>query len=380
MHGGSEEDTDQAMFMDLSFENPEEQNDQETNIEIEIAMVCENIEAVSTDDVPEPAKKRNRFVWKIDSEWDDLDSALEFLESEGYVCYDYSDLKMGIKFYFRCKIVPRRRKQWCAKRYTLFLPSNSTKILILCNQHEHDHDVILKDETRPPSDEMEEFMADLFKCGTTKITEVICHIDLAREKRGIFKNEKNPEPGQIRYSLSKYRAQQAPPMVKLGDMIKWCEENDKFPTDVNQAFVIGSQFSTYDDNLWFRFSYSTPLLLEILSNCTTICIDATYKLNWLGFPLVILGTVDRQKHFHPLVFACCSHERTEDYEFVFACVKEAIKTHLGKDFEPEILIADGADPIRNAWYNSYESAMLDVMHTSSGIVGSAHSLQKPIRI
>lgn len=59
--------------------------------------------------------------------------------------------------------------------------------------------------------------------------------------------------------------------------------------------------------------------------------------------------------------ACCSHERTHDYRFVFECVKSAVKKYTGKEFKPKKIIADGADPIRNAFYEAFESAELDIM-------------------
>lgn len=111
----------------------------------------------------------------------------------------------------------------------------------------------------------------------------------------------------------------------------------------------------------FGFAFSTLLLLQILKNVKTICIDATYKLNWHGYPLKVLGTVDRTKRFYPLVYACCSHERTSDYTFIFECVKKAIRKHFDVEFKPEILIADGADSIRNSYYRCFETAKIDVM-------------------
>lgn len=352
----------QLILLDLSFESDA---DKDNDIQVELAAALEDQDGTNTEVVTDAAnnveKKRNKFQWTIESEWDDLDKALDFLEDQGFINYDCSDLKCGLKFYYRCKLVPKQRNQWCGKRYTLYLPSNNKKMLLLRNQFEHDHDKVLDGTTRPPSDEIEEFILDLFKCGTTKISDVIRNLDYARDKKGLFQSENNPGTRQIEYMLKKFRKTEAPPMIKLGDMINWCNLHNQFPSDVNDAFVFASDFSTFGDNLSFRFAFSTPLLLEMLSHCTTICIDATYKLNWLGFPLVVLGTVDRAKHFHPLVYACCSQERTSDYEFVFESAKQAIKTHFGKDFQPETLIADGADAIRNGFYNVFEAAKLDVM-------------------
>lgn len=208
---------------------------------------------------------------------------------------------------------------------------------------------------------MIEFITDLFKCGTTKVADVIRHIEYARTENGLFACEVTPKKRQIEYLLRKFRNAEVPPMVKLGDLNEWCEQNSTPPLDVNQAFVIDSKFSSHEEDLSFGFTISTLALLKKLSDQETICVDATYKLNWHGFPLVVVGTVDRAKRFHPVLYACCSHERSQDYKFVFESAKKAIKQHLNKDFKPKVLIADGADAIRNAFYESFESAELDIM-------------------
>lgn len=350
--------------MDFSFEKDAIlENDKDDDTRTEIASTQENVthDEVEISTVGSTQKKRNKFHWTIDSEWDDLDAALEFLEDAGFVNYDFSELKCGLKFYFRCKRIPKQRKEWCSKRYTLYLPSNNSKIQVLVNEYDHNHINLLKNTIQPPSDEIEQFILDCFKCGTTNSGDVIRNLNYAREKRGLFTSENNPGKRQIEYMLKRFRRSESPPIVNLGNMSESCNKYIQFPSDVNEAFIIGSHFSAFDEDLRFCFAFSTPLLLEKLSNCKTICVDATYKLNWLGFPLVIIGTVDRAKRFHPFIYACCSHERTIDYECVFQCVKDAIKTHLKKNFEPKRLIADGADPIRNAFYNVFESAELDVM-------------------
>lgn len=98
-----------------------------------------------------------------------------------------------------------------------------------------------------------------------------------------------------------------------------------------------------------------------LANRKNVCIDATYKLNWMGFPLIIMGTLDRTKRFDPMIYACSSHERTEDYEFVFRSVKDAILKYAKKIFRPLRLIADGADAIRKAFYSTFPNAKMDIM-------------------
>lgn len=348
--------------MDLSFEADA---NIDSNDGIDIAMMPTtgdtDTESEAVVNIVTSPKKRNKFEWRIDTEGDDLDEALDRLENEGFVIYDQSDLKCGQKFYFRCKHIPKERKVWCRKRYTVFLPSHNLKVHILCNQFEHDHETLLAGQVKPPSDEIINFITDLFKCGTTKVNDVIQHIDLARTKRNLFTTEANPGKRQIEYMLRKFRNAEAPPVIKLGELVDWCEQHKEFPSNVDESFVFGYESSTYEEQLNFRFAFSTPFLLQMAMNLKTICIDATYKLNWLGFPLMVMGTVDRAKRFHPFAYACCSHEKTSDFSFIFKSVKAVIKKYFNFDFLPKILIADGADPIRNAFYECFESAELDVM-------------------
>lgn len=143
--------------------------------------------------------------------------------------------------------------------------------------------------------------------------------------------------------------------------MKWCEDNCAFPTNDDDVFVIAHECSSLSEAMNFRFVLSTLQMLKKAKHFKAICIDATYKLNWHGFPLIVFGTVDRLKRFHPAAYACCTNETTADCEFVFEAIRDTIQIFCGQNFEPEILIADGADAIRNAFYNTFASAVIDIM-------------------
>lgn len=102
-------------------------------------------------------------------------------------------------------------------------------------------------------------------------------------------------------------------------------------------------------------------LIKQFVGIETICIDATYKLNWMGYPYFVCGTVDMAKKFHPLFFACCTNEKTGDFEFIFNAISDAVLRFAGVEFAPKKMIADAADAIRNAFYKAYTSAELDIM-------------------
>jgi hypothetical protein len=73
--------------------------------------------------------------------------------------------------------------------------------------------------------------------------------------------------------------------------------------------------------------------------------DGTYKLNYQGYPVLIVGTTDMNKTFHPFGLMITQHERTEDYAYMFLCIKELVKLARHVDYEPTILVADCAGAI-----------------------------------
>lgn len=111
----------------------------------------------------------------------------------------------------------------------------------------------------------------------------------------------------------------------------------------------------------FAFVVSTMRLLENAKDRKNICADGTYKIVWEGFPLVVVGTIDRIKRFHMIGMCLTSNERESEYEFVFKTLSKAVKKYLHADFEPEVLISDAAIPIRNAFYKAFPSAKHNVI-------------------
>lgn len=102
----------------------------------------------------------------------------------------------------------------------------------------------------------------------------------------------------------------------------------------------------------------------MLANCIDleqICVDGTYKLNWHGFPFEVVGTVDREKKFHPLCFACTTGETTVDYAFLFEAMRDTIHKLFNVQFKPMILIADGAHSIRNAFEQVFPFFLIMIM-------------------
>lgn len=337
----------------------------DTQRKIDSSIIIET-DGAETKKIPiESKKQRNKFEWTEDKKFTTLKEAEDYLISQEFVFFDVKNLISGQKFYYRCSKIPKDRKrcEWCNKRFIIFLPSDSTENIVQCNGQEHNHEELLLGKRKKISNEMKEFIRDLFEKDVCKPNAILTHIDSAREKHGLFQSEENPGTRQIEYLVAKFRQGDSEPVVNLGDLMKWCQSNAIVPTNDDEPFVLSHAISTNEKNEnGFHFCITTLRLLLMLSQAKKICIDATYKINWLGYPLIVLGTVDRKKKFHPMIYACSSNETTNDYKFIFESVKNGISKCFNKTFSPEILIADGAEAIRNAFFDVFkESAALFIM-------------------
>jgi hypothetical protein len=61
--------------------------------------------------------------------------------------------------------------------------------------------------------------------------------------------------------------------------------------------------------------------------------DATYKMNFQGYPVLMNGTTDRSKAFHPYGLWLTLTENHEDYAFVYEGIKKGAEQLNLKDFK-----------------------------------------------
>ncbi|CAF3947109.1 unnamed protein product, partial [Rotaria sp. Silwood1] len=82
---------------------------------------------------------------------------------------------------------------------------------------------------------------------------------------------------------------------------------------------------------------------------------------WQGFPVLIIGTTDLNKAFHPFGLAICSNEKTKDFEFIFNCIQIGLQ-RINKDLlKPTALICDAADSIKNGFKNVFGNSYNQIM-------------------
>lgn len=133
--------------------------------------------------------------------------------------------------------------------------------------------------------------------------------------------------------------------ISAAELYTWCQEKSQLPNDdddddpfVLNYVVDAKSFDVDDQDL--KIVISTRRLLSLCKNSPLVQIDATYKLVWQGYPVIIAGTTDKNKVFHPFVLSVTKGESANDFEFVFRALHEA-----QLEWSPSFLLADGSDAI-----------------------------------
>lgn len=142
--------------------------------------------------------------------------------------------------------------------------------------------------------------------------------------------------------------------ICLGDLVQCLSANSKAPEDEDTPFVIYFEHSSINDKEpYFRFAATSKKMLKNGTTARHIHIDSTYKIVWQGYPLFVIGTTDLGRHFHPILFALCMEEKTEDYEFVIRSMTNAVFVHFGVVISPRFLISDAAQAIINDFKKNF---------------------------
>ncbi|CAF2802135.1 unnamed protein product [Rotaria sp. Silwood2] len=220
-----------------------------------------------------------------------------------------NDTEQGTKKYYKCSF--KRGSNCPAKIYLLFHASNF-EVTLFQAIIQHDHRTVSK-QTGIPF-EVKNVIIELFQNGYTTPKAILSELD----KRKIIQ----PKASQISSFLVTLRRKfYGPAQISLNHIKNWCIEKSIIPNDPDQCFVANYYIKDGDADPLFRLFVTTKNLMKNCLNSNHVCADATYKLIWQGYPVLMVGTTDKQCAFHPFGIALCINEQTTDFEFIFKSVQ-----------------------------------------------------------
>ena len=118
--------------------------------------------------------------------------------------------------------------------------------------------------------------------------------------------------------------------MNLGELAAWLDEHSNLPSNElpDEPFVVKYVIfdpehrednpGDFEEGDLFRFFISTRRLISASFNILVIIqTDATYKLLWEKYPVLLIGTSDANKKFFQLGVSVTTHERHFDFKFIF---------------------------------------------------------------
>uniref|UniRef100_A0A915DS41 MULE transposase domain-containing protein n=1 Tax=Ditylenchus dipsaci TaxID=166011 RepID=A0A915DS41_9BILA len=153
-----------------------------------------------------------------------------------------------------------------------------------------------------------------------------------------------PPPSMKQIANYKHWIKKERKLLSLADMHRYAQEHSAVPCDTNAAFVLGFRSAMIRQFEHFCLVWSTPRLWNLQESSDGIQVDATHKLTWLGFPILVCGFSDANRKYFGTCIALSSNEDIWGYEQFFQIV--------AKDrYVPEILMGDGDQAISTAAEN-----------------------------
>ena len=106
---------------------------------------------------------------------------------------------------------------------------------------------------------------------------------------------------------------------------------------------------------------TTPRLVALLTDDTmmkdtSLYINATYKLNWKRYPILIAPILNEDYNTQAAALALSSHEHTKIFEFILGILQQAPQRFGGLKYQQNSIMADGVGAISSSVYNIFRNS------------------------
>lgn len=305
------------------------------------------------EEVPRKRAAKRSLQWDYVQTFPDPAAALVFIKDEKIWSINYTNYSTeGKKVYYRCNQVKRRGPQ-CDAALHLLYDSTNLSVLLFSTGADHTCNKLKQEQqTQRLSEEMKSKIEELFdyRMKPKRIFEELCKLNL---------KPKNLD--QISNYVRKLKLQRyGEATISLHELDQWCSFHSKVPEDEDEGYVVAYRIhgqvdsedsDDSDDGLFedpstklsFNVIISTKRLIQQSSQVHVVHTDATYKLNWEGYPVIVVGTSDSNKKFHPICLSVSSDETKLSFQYVFQTLLQEAPT-----LKPTNLVADASVAIREA--------------------------------
>lgn len=79
-------------------------------------------------------------------------------------------------------------------------------------------------------------------------------------------------------------------ILRVSDLREYVNKKNTLPENINEPYVVGLDTTIVDEQERFCVTWTTRRLSEMQKASRMIQVDATYKITWLGFPVLVCFT------------------------------------------------------------------------------------------
>ena len=247
-----------------------------------------------------------------------------------------------------CKFSQRQKFLPCKKLLRIVFPSDSKEVFVQeTGVHEHVEDPDFKDASH------------VFKWSKQATEILVTGIKMnsrpkvmLRELRdkNCFAGQNEPTTIQLYNKISHLKKimNLSENLLTTFQLRQKIQEHTEIPDNDIQGFIPHYIIEDEDEgDARFVVVFSTKRLLEAIPKSDTAHWDATYRLMWQGYP-VIIGGVSSETNFFGTMVVLTSHEDTNAWKHIFNYVHEL-------NIHPRYLMADGSQSITKACYEVFGS-------------------------
>lgn len=298
---------------------------------------------------PKRTRQQNR-IWLKREEFDSAEEAEKDVNSKKIWKKSSSKNTLdGSKVEYRC-IGGKYRNNECPAGIYLLYHATSAKVSLFTT--ECDYDNHNTEPARGLDNELKNFIKQKYEDGIQKPNAILA----------VIRQNKMTEPQKsklLNYLKQLRHEKYGVSTISGTEITDWCKQKETIPHSKDEPFVLKyvvhcESFNPEEQDL--KIVISTVRLLENLKKTQMVQVDATYKVIWQGYPLIIAGTSDKDQVFHPFAIAVCKGESADDFGFIFDALH-----NFDLEWKPQLLLADASEAITNGFIKIFGAPRVRIM-------------------
>ena len=259
------------------------------------------------------------------------------------------DTDYGVVHKYVCKYAQKTRYHKCNYQIKVVFPCKDLDVIVEdCDSHEH----ILKDDYVESN--------QVYRWGSSATEIIVLGIKSGASPKVILRNMREngcfqtvPEPtSQQLYNkiANMKKVLKSETVENTHDLREKIKEFLEVPDNDIEGYVPyeNIQDEKEDEETRFTVIFATKRTLSFLKKSSCLNVDATYRLNWHGYPVVVVGCTSPSGKFFASFTALTSHEDSNTWEEIYAFV-HSLGVH------PKFRMADGAQAITKAGSKVFSS-------------------------